>query len=99
MAPQPVEFVGAVLFAIAVAHTFLTKHFERLAHLQPAHAGIWHLLVEVEVVFGFWAMVFLVFFAAHSGTTAAVSYVDSLNFTEPMFVFVVMVILGDGNFW
>ena len=92
MAPQPVEFVGAALFAIAVAHTFLTKHFERLARLQPAHAGIWHWLGEVEIVFGFWAMVFLVFFAAHSGTAAAVSYVDSLNFTEPMFVFVVMVI-------
>lgn len=92
MNPQPVELVGALLFAIAVAHTFLTKHFEHLARIQPAHAGIWHLLGEVEAVFGFWAMVFMIYFVANSGTSAAVGYLESLNFTEPMFVFVVMVI-------
>lgn len=92
MNPQPVEIVGAVLFAVAVAHTFLTKHFEHLARWQPSHAGIWHLLGEVEAVFGFWAMVFIIYLAAYSGTQAAVQYLEGLKFTEPMFVFVVMVI-------
>jgi Putative Na+/H+ antiporter len=92
MSPSAVQMVGTGLFAAAVVHTFLTKHFERLAVAQPAHAGIWHLLGEVEAVFGAWALVFVLFLAAHSGTAAAATYVTGLNFTEPMFVFVVMVI-------
>jgi hypothetical protein len=51
------EIVAAVIFALAVAHTFSTKFFAHLAHRQPRHAGLWHLLAEVEVVFGFWAFV------------------------------------------
>lgn len=92
MTPTPIEIVGTALFALAVAHTFLTKYFERLAHLQPAHAGFWHLLGEVEVVFGFWAFVFILFYVAVAGTMPATQYLESLNYTEPMFVFVVMVI-------
>ncbi len=48
-----IELIAAALFAIAILHTFSTKYFERLAHKRPAHAGIWHLLAEVEVVFGY----------------------------------------------
>jgi hypothetical protein len=92
MIPSPIEIAGTVLFAAAVVHTFMTRHFERLARVQPAHAGIWHLLGEVEVVFGFWAFVFIVFFVAHSGTGAATEYLEGLNYTEPLFVFVIMVI-------
>jgi len=92
MIPTSIEIVGTALFALAVAHTFLTKYFERLARLQPAHAGFWHLLGEVEVVFGFWAFVFILFYVAHTGTAPATQYLESLNYTEPMFVFVVMVI-------
>ena len=51
----PPELIAAVLFGIAVLHTFSTGLFARLAHLQPRHAGLWHLLGEVEVVFGLWA--------------------------------------------
>src|SRR5690606_40149830 len=49
---------------------------------------------EVEVVFGFWAMVFIVTMMAMVGTSGATEYVESRNFTEPMFVFVIMVIAG-----
>ena len=92
LAPTPPELVAAVIFAIAVVHTFSTKFFAHLAHLQPRHAGLWHLLGEVEVVFGFWAFVLIAALFALSGTDAAVSYLDDRNFTEPMFVFVIMVI-------
>lgn len=88
------QWVGAGLFGVALIHTFSTKYFERLAHRRPSHAGIWHLLGEVEVVFGFWAMVMLIAMAALNGTTAATTYLDSRNFTEPMFVFAIMVIAG-----
>jgi hypothetical protein len=40
--------VSAAIFAVALLHTFSTKEFEHLARLQPRHAGVWHLLGEVE---------------------------------------------------
>ncbi|TCP08403.1 putative Na+/H+ antiporter [Crenobacter luteus] len=94
MSPTLVQTLAATLFAISIVHTFSTKFFERLAHARPAHAGLWHLLGEVEVVFGFWAMVLLVAMFAVDGQDAATGYLDSRNFTEPMFVFAIMVIAG-----
>jgi len=92
--PTTIQLIAAALFAVAVLHTFATKFFERLAHAQPRHAGLWHLLGEVEVVFGFWAMVLVLCMFALVGEQEAVAYVDSRNFTEPMFVFAIMVVAG-----
>ena len=93
-APTLIQIIGATLFAIAVLHTFSTRFFEHLAHTRPRHAGVWHLLGEVEVVFGFWAMVLVLFMFAVSGRQEAIGYLESRNFTEPMFVFAIMVIAG-----
>lgn len=92
--PTLVQGIAAALFVIAIVHTFSTKFFEHLAHTRPAHAGIWHLLGEVEVVFGFWALVLALAMVAIEGTTAATEYIETRNFTEPMFVFAIMVIAG-----
>ena len=92
--PGLLQILAAVLFALAVIHTFSTKFFERLAHTQPRHAGLWHLLGEVEVVFGVWALVLMLCMFALSGMQQATAYLDSRNYTEPMFVFAIMVIAG-----
>lgn len=94
MTPTLIELTGAGLFALAILHTFCTGFFKRLAHIQPAHAGLWHLLGEVEVVFGFWALVLVVVLFTIEGEAAAIHYVDSSDFTEPMFVFAIMVVAG-----
>ncbi|MEO6353785.1 MAG: putative Na+/H+ antiporter [Oxalobacteraceae bacterium] len=86
--------IGATLFAVAILHTFSTKFFLNLAYTRPAHAGLWHLLGEVEVVFGFWALVLVLLMFVTDGVAVATEYVDSRNFTEPMFVFAIMVIAG-----
>ena len=86
------EITGAALFALAVVHTFSTRYFEHLAHTRTAHAGIWHLLGEVEAVFGFWAIVLVLFIALAYGWGTSSQYLEGLQFTEPMFVFVIMVI-------
>ena len=59
--------------------------------MQTAHAGVWHLLGEVETVFGFWALLLLVFMAFAQGWEQASDYLDSRHFVEPMFVFAIMV--------
>jgi hypothetical protein len=94
MIPTTLEITAAVLFALAVVHTFSTPVFERLARVNRRHAGLWHLLGEVEVVFGFWALVLVLVMGALLGRAATITYLESLNFTEPMFVFVIMVIAG-----
>jgi hypothetical protein len=88
----PLEIAGAALFALAVVHTFSTRYFEHLAHTRTAHAGIWHLLGEVEAVFGFWAIVLVLFITLAYGWNVSSGYLEGLQFTEPMFVFVIMVI-------
>jgi hypothetical protein len=89
---QAIEWIAAGIFAIALLHTFTAKQFERLSHRFPRHAGLFHLLGEVEVVFGFWAIVLVVAMALTAGGDAALSYAETRNYTEPLFVFVVMVV-------
>jgi len=86
------QLTGAILFAIALVHTFSTKLFHSLAKRHPRHAGLFHLLGEVEVVFGFWAFVLILAMALLADGATAISYVESRQYTEPLFVFVVMVI-------
>jgi hypothetical protein len=86
------EHLAAILFGIALIHTFASGSFTRLAARHPRHAGALHLLGEVEVVFGFWALVLVLALAGLSGSAQAVAYVEGQRYTEPLFVFVAMVI-------
>lgn len=94
MSPQPIDLLAAALFAVALVHTFAARQFERLSHRFPRHAGVFHLLGEVEIVFGFWAIVLVLAMALLAGGGEALAYAESRNYTEPLFVFVVMVIAG-----
>jgi hypothetical protein len=50
-----------------------------------------HFLGEVEVVFGLWAVLLLVAAAVYAGWQTATHYVnDTVNYTEPLFVVVIM---------
>jgi hypothetical protein len=93
-----VEIVGTILFAVAVCHTFLVKKFEHLAHKYPGGSPaseFFHFLGEVEVVFGLWAAVLVTFMLVFfKGIAAPTMYLESLNFTEPAFVFVIMAMAG-----
>ncbi|WP_395699350.1 putative Na+/H+ antiporter [Aquabacterium sp.] len=87
-----IQVTAAAIFAVALLHTFAAKQFERLSRRFPRHAGLFHLLGEVEVVFGFWAIVLVLAMALLAGGGQALGYAESRNYTEPLFVFVVMVI-------
>lgn len=87
-----VQSVAAGLFALALLHTFATRQFERLSRRFPRHAGLFHLLGEVEVVFGFWAVILVIVLALLRGASVALDYAESRQYAEPLFVFVVMVI-------
>lgn len=92
LSPSAAQLIATAIFAIAVLHTFSTRLFEHLAHIQPRHAGLWHLLGEVEVVFGFWAIVLIAFLGLQEGSRGAINYLEIQSFREPAFIFVIMVI-------
>lgn len=91
-ADHAVPYLALALFVLALAHTFAAKQFERLSHRYPRHAGLFHLLGEVEVVFGFWAIILILAMALLENGHSALRYAESRNYTEPLFVFVVMVV-------
>ncbi len=92
VANPTLQIVAAVIFALALLHTFSAKQLERLSGRFPSHAGVFHLLGEVEIVFGFWAIVFVAALALLEGPKSALGYAESRNFAEPLFVFVIMVL-------
>jgi len=90
----PTELGASIIFAIAVLHTFCAGYFESLAKNSKSHAGLWHLLGEVEVVFGFWAAVLIIFMCFIDDLNTAKIFLEKRNFTEPLFVFAIMIVAG-----
>jgi predicted cation transporter len=91
--PTSLQVLSTLFFLIAILHTFLVSKFERIARKFPKNSiahNFFHLFSEVEAVFGIWAFLFLFCFFLDSGRLPVVAYVESLNFTEPLFVFVIM---------
>lgn len=97
MNPSVIELAATVIFALAVLHTFLVSKFAAIAHHYPEGSmgeNFFHFFAEVEAVFGIWSAVFLGFLACTEGVGAPIHYLESLNFTEPAFVFVIMCMAG-----
>lgn len=90
-----IDQIGTLYFSLAILHTFSVQFFLKLSKKYPKDSyqeAIFHFLGEIECVFGIWALFFIVHFSIASSYKEAVQYLDSLNFTEPLFVFAVMII-------
>ena len=81
---------------MSLAHAVQSRHDRRaIARAETRRpsvaAELLHFLGEVEVVFGLWAVVLLAAIAFRHGWAAATHYVnDGVNYTEPLFVVVIM---------
>jgi len=105
--PTTIEIIGTACFGLAVLHTFMVKKFEQLAHKYPEGSvgeNFFHFFGEVEAVFGIWSAIFLTAYSiikgfaiyddAHTLIGGTVHYMESQNYTEPAFVFVIMCMAG-----
>lgn len=93
VAEQGLLVVASVFFGLGVIHTFFTQQIMALAHRcrkDSMSQNVLHFLGEVEIVFGIWAFALVAVIASTQGTLQAVSYLNSVNFTEAVFVFVIM---------
>jgi hypothetical protein len=89
------QLLATALFALAILHTFSVNQFRKISsRFTEGSIGenFFHLLAEVEVVFALWAGVFVLSLMAMVGQEAVVHYMDSLDFTEPVFVFAIMAV-------
>jgi Na+/H+ antiporter NhaD/arsenite permease-like protein len=87
------EVASTVFFGLAIIHTFSVRSLQRIGNKYPSGSvaeNFFHLLGEIEVVFGIWAAFFLVFLGLTQGSGHAIEYLESRNFTESVFVFVIM---------
>ena len=95
-------FVLAILHTFAAARFAALAHAVQHRHDDEARAdgreptpSLWaealHFLGEVEVVFGLWAVVLLLAITGYAGWETAKHYAnDTVNYTEPLFVVVIM---------
>ena len=90
-----IEKLSTLFLCIGITHTFLTPLFAKLSKkFQKGSAieALLHLLSEVEVVFGFWAFLFLVSWSLIEGVSQVVQYQQSLQMVEPLFIFAIMIV-------
>lgn len=101
-------FLGAILHTFLchrfrhVAHVMEERYLERIAQddfndreQDPvcAPAKVFHFLGEVEAVFGIWVLPLLILMNVTAGSSSADKYINyRVNFTEPVFVVVIMAI-------
>ncbi|MDI9336329.1 MAG: putative Na+/H+ antiporter [Gammaproteobacteria bacterium] len=86
------QFFALGIFILALIHTFSSKFIHNLARYYPEHKSLFHLLGELEVVFGLWSIVLVLGLILISGLGPSLQYIESLKFTEPLFVFAIMLV-------
>src|SRR3989338_637239 len=90
-----VQWTALVLFAFSIAHIFFVKQFRQIAKRYPTGSiqeNFFELFGEVEIIFGLWSAILMLLFVALEGTEPAMIYLKSRTFTEPVFVFAVLIL-------
>lgn len=89
------NIIATICFVFAIFHTFLVKQIHhyvlRLSKKSPAFRFL-ILLSEVELVFIFWSLIFLVFSFIFVEQNIYIEYFRHLSFGEPLFVFFIMLV-------
>ncbi len=81
---------------LSFAHRWKAEHQKRIEAGKESEdsthlpAEIFHFLGEIEVVFGLWVIVLIVAIVFFYDWNTFVHYVSGVNYTEPMFVVVIM---------
>lgn len=89
------KIIATLCFSLALIHIFSVKKFQQIAlSYREGSVGenFFHLLGEIEVVFGLWAFIYLLYLSIVNGYENAIYFVESQDFKEPIFVFVIMTV-------
>ena len=95
-------FFAAILHTFLACKFLYYAHKWKAAHQKKIEAGlasehstvfraeVFHFLGEVEVIFGLWAVVLTAAIVFFYDWQTFVGYISNVNYTEPMFVVVIM---------
>lgn len=93
-ADATIRWIGTIFFFAAVLHTFLVNVIQGFAYKFDTKSvlhRIFLFLGEVEIVFGFWALLFLICLSVNKlDLKVTIDYLEKRDFTEVVFVFVMM---------
>lgn len=104
---QPFNLVASLIFLASIVHIFFSnqirQHAEKLLKKSEdpeSNLGDYQLFLiellmfcgEVEMIFGIWAIPLLCAMAYFFDWGTVINYLNSLNYTEPLFVVVIMII-------
>ena len=98
----------AVIFFLAIAHTFLTPQIHawagNLKMMQIAHPYHWrfyyflsellHLNSEIEVIFGLWLLPLFVWASLFTDWAAIQEYIVGRDYTFALYIMVIIVVIG-----
>lgn len=88
------EHLATLFFTIALIHTFLIPLIVRLTRTLKEGSltsKALHLISEVELIFAFWALIFLLAWVVTAGTLPVSKFIQSINISEPFFIFCIVV--------
>lgn len=89
------QTTATVVLVLAVLHTFATRSIQHFSHRFPKDSPwrqLFHILGEVELVFGLWAGILIALICLFSSVQEAIAYIVNRSFREPLFVFVIMAV-------
>lgn len=90
-----IEKLATLFLILALVHTFLVSYVAKIANnfkRQSVLDNLFHALAEVEIVFGFWAILFLINWSFFESAEKVLGYCQNLNVTEPLFVLCIVLI-------
>ncbi|MDR1590836.1 MAG: putative Na+/H+ antiporter [Puniceicoccales bacterium] len=95
----PFNFLGTLIFFLAILHTFFAPYFSNLAERfqrdtpRDKMLGVFfHFLGEVEVIFGLWIIPLIFSIFTFYDWHAVAAYFSGINYVEPLFIVVIMAI-------
>lgn len=107
IAHNPLNLVTLIIFVLAIIHTLFAHRITQFAHKLAQKWDLEHpgdkkrysfkiemliFLGEVEVVFALWVIPLFITIAWANDWKVAVNYLESVRFTEPLFVVIIMII-------
>jgi len=103
IAVQPFNLISLLIFIFAILHTFFAPFIHTLSQRVRAQnvkkgidppetfsVEILRLLGEIEVIFGIWIIPLMIAMNIFFGWSTCLKYLESLGYTEPLFVVVIM---------
>ena len=111
IAYDPFNLVASLIFLCAIIHALMANKILKISHSVLAthnakyknkkapisiRAELLHFFGEVEAIFGIWLLALAGSFLIFKDWNTFVYYIEQVNYTEPIFVVVIMAIAASG---